>query len=231
MYFESLPYLVTLLILIIPIVFSNVEFLGSYIFQQSKSVKSKNRFSLSPVFKRSLKPAYTILCICFAKNACTGHWLAQSRKQQSLHFYPSSTLDALNFQMCELSLTPPVWLPKGCKPSLRFPLSWWQNSSIGTSKTVCWISTAIFSYQNDTTLNFLRQQVFPGLSVYSGSKFFVEAVSQGLRLETADSGIKITTIQPGISFQSDFISFSHRFILIRLVQPKSQKGLFNHWKL
>ena len=44
----------------------------------------------------------------------------------------------------------------------------------------------------------LSLQVFPGLSVYSASKFFVEAVSQGLRLETADSGIKVTTIQPGM---------------------------------
>eukprot|EP01134_Creolimax_fragrantissima_P002349 CFRG2349T1 len=41
------------------------------------------------------------------------------------------------------------------------------------------------------------RKVFPGLSVYSGSKFFVEAVCQGLRLETANSGIKVTTIQPG----------------------------------
>ncbi|XP_065058654.1 uncharacterized protein LOC135686369 [Rhopilema esculentum] len=41
------------------------------------------------------------------------------------------------------------------------------------------------------------RKVFPGLSVYSASKFFVEAFSQGLRLETADSGIKVTTIQPG----------------------------------
>src|SRR4028119_2365293 len=41
------------------------------------------------------------------------------------------------------------------------------------------------------------RKVFPGLSVYSGSKFFVEALSQGLRLETAGTGVKVTTIQPG----------------------------------
>jgi len=41
------------------------------------------------------------------------------------------------------------------------------------------------------------RKVFPGLSVYSGSKFFVEAVCQGLRLETADKGLRVTTIQPG----------------------------------
>ena len=41
------------------------------------------------------------------------------------------------------------------------------------------------------------RKVFPGLAVYSASKFFVEAVSQGLRLETVGSGVKVTTIQPG----------------------------------
>lgn len=41
------------------------------------------------------------------------------------------------------------------------------------------------------------RKVFPGLSVYSGSKFFVEAVSQGLRLENAGTGLKVTTVQPG----------------------------------
>jgi len=41
------------------------------------------------------------------------------------------------------------------------------------------------------------RKVFPGLTVYSASTFFVEALSQGLWLETADTGIKVSTIQPG----------------------------------
>jgi NADP-dependent 3-hydroxy acid dehydrogenase YdfG len=39
--------------------------------------------------------------------------------------------------------------------------------------------------------------VFPGLAVYSASKFFVEALSQGLRLEAAGMGLRVTTVQPG----------------------------------
>lgn len=41
------------------------------------------------------------------------------------------------------------------------------------------------------------RKVFPGLAVYSASKAFVEALSQSLRLETAGTGVKVTTIQPG----------------------------------
>ena len=41
------------------------------------------------------------------------------------------------------------------------------------------------------------RKVFPGLAVYSASKFFVEGLSQGLRLETAGTGDRITTVQPG----------------------------------
>ncbi|KAJ5194658.1 uncharacterized protein N7498_008096 [Penicillium cinerascens] len=41
------------------------------------------------------------------------------------------------------------------------------------------------------------RKVFPGLGVYSASKFFVEAALQALRLETAGSGLRVTAIQPG----------------------------------
>jgi NADP-dependent 3-hydroxy acid dehydrogenase YdfG len=41
------------------------------------------------------------------------------------------------------------------------------------------------------------RKVFPGLAAYSASKFFVEALSQGLRLETVGTGVKVTTVQPG----------------------------------
>lgn len=41
------------------------------------------------------------------------------------------------------------------------------------------------------------RKAFAGLGVYSGSKFFVEAISQSLRAETASSGLRVTCIQPG----------------------------------
>ncbi|KAL4963456.1 non-ribosomal peptide synthetase [Aspergillus stella-maris] len=41
------------------------------------------------------------------------------------------------------------------------------------------------------------RKVFPGLGVYSASKFFVEATLQALRLETAGQGLRVTAVQPG----------------------------------
>ncbi|RYP54687.1 hypothetical protein DL769_010308 [Monosporascus sp. CRB-8-3] len=41
------------------------------------------------------------------------------------------------------------------------------------------------------------RKVFPGLGVYSASKFFVEATLQSLRLETVGSGLRVTAVQPG----------------------------------
>ncbi|EMC99089.1 hypothetical protein BAUCODRAFT_390885 [Baudoinia panamericana UAMH 10762] len=41
------------------------------------------------------------------------------------------------------------------------------------------------------------RKVFPGLGVYSASKFFTEATLQSLRLETAGKGLRVTSVQPG----------------------------------
>lgn len=41
------------------------------------------------------------------------------------------------------------------------------------------------------------RKVFPGLGVYSASKMFVEGTLQALRVETAGTGLKVTSIQPG----------------------------------
>ena len=49
--------------------------------------------------------------------------------------------------------------------------------------------------------------VYPGLAVYSASKFFVEALSKGLRLETAGTGLRVTTVQPG-NVATDLLSMS-----------------------
>lgn len=34
--------------------------------------------------------------------------------------------------------------------------------------------------------------------MYAATKFFVEALTQSLRLETVGSGVKVTSIQPGM---------------------------------
>ncbi|ROW18173.1 hypothetical protein VPNG_00119 [Cytospora leucostoma] len=41
------------------------------------------------------------------------------------------------------------------------------------------------------------RKVFAGLGVYSASKFFVEGTLQALRLETAGTGLRVTSVQPG----------------------------------
>ncbi|TKA22675.1 hypothetical protein B0A50_07768 [Salinomyces thailandicus] len=51
------------------------------------------------------------------------------------------------------------------------------------------------------------RKVFPGLGVYSASKFFVEATLQALRLETAGTGMRVTGIQPG-NTQTDLLNMS-----------------------
>lgn len=51
------------------------------------------------------------------------------------------------------------------------------------------------------------RKVFPGLGVYSASKFFVEATLQSLRLETAGTGLRVTAIQPG-NTQTELLGMS-----------------------
>ena len=51
------------------------------------------------------------------------------------------------------------------------------------------------------------RKVFPGLGVYSASKFFVEATLQSLRLETAGTGMRVTSIQPG-NTNTDLLNMS-----------------------
>lgn len=69
------------------------------------------------------------------------------------------------------------------------------------------------------------RKVFPGLAVYSGSKFFVEGLSQGLRLETAGMGLKVTTIQPG-NVATDLLALSRdEEALERYGQPSGVRVL------
>ncbi|SPO07174.1 probable NRPS-like enzyme [Cephalotrichum gorgonifer] len=51
------------------------------------------------------------------------------------------------------------------------------------------------------------RKVFPGLGVYSASKFFVEATLQALRVETAGTGLRVTSVQPG-NVATDLLSLS-----------------------
>ena len=41
------------------------------------------------------------------------------------------------------------------------------------------------------------RRVFPTLAVYCGTKYFIEAMSEGARRELVGTGVRITNIQPG----------------------------------
>ncbi|PNS15725.1 L-2-aminoadipate reductase [Sphaceloma murrayae] len=69
------------------------------------------------------------------------------------------------------------------------------------------------------------RKTFPGLAVYSGSKAFVEFTLQGLRLETAESGIRVTSIQPG-NTESELLGLSRdEEALEKYGSPSGQKVL------
>lgn len=51
------------------------------------------------------------------------------------------------------------------------------------------------------------RKTFAGLGVYSASKFFVEATLQALRLETAGTGLRVSSVQPG-NVSTDLLGMS-----------------------
>ena len=70
----------------------------------------------------------------------------------------------------------------------------------GVLNCVSAVLPSLKSYRRGHIVNITSdagKKVFDGLAVYSASKFFVEAFSQGLRKEVAPLGIKVTNVQPG----------------------------------
>ena len=59
------------------------------------------------------------------------------------------------------------------------------------------LTLTTYTYTYTSTSKHTSIYTSPTTHSYSGTKFFVEAVSQGLRLETSGTGVKVSTIQPG----------------------------------
>lgn len=66
------------------------------------------------------------------------------------------------------------------------------------------------------------RKVFPGGAVYCGTKWAVEAILQGLRLEIAGSGVRVTSIQPGSTDTELASAITDEEIL---AQSKSREGM------
>jgi NADP-dependent 3-hydroxy acid dehydrogenase YdfG len=69
------------------------------------------------------------------------------------------------------------------------------------------------------------RKVFPGLGVYSASKFFVEATLQALRVETADTGLRVTSVQPGNTITEILGQSTDQEAVSKFAAPSSAKWL------
>ena len=72
----------------------------------------------------------------------------------------------------------------------------------------------------------LGTKVRPGTGVYAGSKYFVEAFSEALRMEVAKSDVKVSVIEPGVvetNLQSHFKT--HPRVALGIDQPLSPEDI------
>ncbi len=73
------------------------------------------------------------------------------------------------------------------------------------------------------------QQGFAGLAVYSGTKFFVEGMSQAMRQELADTGVKVTCIQPGDVRTELLVHTTDLEVLSTVSKDTIEKGTVNQF--
>ena len=88
--------------------------------------------------------------------------------------------------LCTSAVYVCVCICQSLSPSITFTLSLTLALTLTT-----------YTYTYTSTSKHTSIYTSPTTHSYSGTKFFVEAVSQGLRLETAGTGVKVSTIQPG----------------------------------
>lgn len=125
--------------------------------------------------------AFSLFCFLFFLPSCEHKFSSFS---SLIYIFPNVGCDRTN----EL-LSPPFVLISSNSVWLNdFPLS-----SLKTKQKITDGSFFAFIFPRYIYIF----QTFPGLTVYSATKYFVESLTQGLRLEIVGSEVKVTSIQPG----------------------------------